>query len=63
VLLVRPFDPVVFERTTRQDGLIYAAFTQVAADLLTSPGRSPQEAEALINWMKENEDVWRQGAR
>lgn len=26
---------------------------------LTIPGRGPTEAEALMQWMKENEDAWR----
>ena len=59
VLLVEPFDPVVFERTIHVDGIIYAAVTQVAADLLTSPGRGPQEAEWVLEWMGEHEDAWR----
>jgi hypothetical protein len=59
VLLVEPFDPVVFERTTQVDGIIYAAITQVAADLLTSSGRGPEEAEWILEWMEEHEDAWR----
>jgi hypothetical protein len=59
VALVRPFDRVVTERTSQRDGLTVAALTQVAADLLTSPGRGPNEAEALMTWMRENESVWR----
>jgi len=59
VLLVEPFDPVVFDRTIARDGLVLANPSQVAADLLTSPGRGPAEAEALLAWMKEHEDDWR----
>jgi hypothetical protein len=59
VLVAEPFDPVVFERTSRRDGVVYAALSQVAADLLTGPGRSPQEGEALIEWMKIHEPAWR----
>lgn len=59
VLLVEPFDEVVFERTLVRDDLVTAAPTQVAADLLTGPGREPSEGEELIDWMKGNEDVWR----
>jgi hypothetical protein len=29
------------------------------ADLLTSPGRGRNEAEALIEWMRKNERAWR----
>ena len=65
VWLLEPFDDVVFERTqtipaSQQGELVVAAApTQVAADLLTSPGRGPQEGEALIDKMKGTEDVWR----
>jgi len=59
VLLVEPFDRVVFERTLLRDGLTTAAPTQVAVDLLTGPGREPSEGEELIEWMRENADVWR----
>jgi uncharacterized protein with HEPN domain len=30
-----------------------------ASDIMTSPGRAPNEAEALIEWMRQNEDAWR----
>jgi hypothetical protein len=60
VLLVEPFSPVLMQRAETRDGLRCAASSQVAADLLTSPGRGPAEGEALIAWMRENEDAWRQ---
>lgn len=63
VLLAQPFDPVVFDRTTVEQGLTYAALSQVAVDLMTGPGRSPAEGEALLNWMGENEDKWRSSIR
>jgi hypothetical protein len=59
VILLEPFDPVAFERATRREGLNCAAYSQVAADLLTSPGRGPAEGEELIRWMGENESAWR----
>lgn len=59
VMLVRPLDPVAFERTWTEDGVQYAALSQVAADLLTSPGRAPAEGEELLAWMKKNPDAWR----
>lgn len=48
VLLIEPADPVVFERTHVRDGLTYVAASQLAADLLASPGRGDAEAEAVI---------------
>jgi hypothetical protein len=59
VLLVEPFDDVVFDRTQRRDELVTVAPTQLAADLLTGPGREPSEGEELLAWMKANEDAWR----
>jgi hypothetical protein len=59
VLLVEPIDDLVFEGAREDQGLWYAAPSQVAADLLTSPGRGPAEGEALLEWMKGNEEVWR----
>ena len=59
VLIGQPFDPVVFDRTEQDNGITYARVTQVAADLMTGPGRGPAEAEGLIEWMEVNEDVWR----
>lgn len=59
VLLVEPFDSVVFERTVLDEGLRYVSPSQAVADLLTSSGRGPEEAEALIEWMLSNEEAWR----
>jgi hypothetical protein len=59
VLLVRPFDPVVFERAEYDDGIIFARVTQTLLDLMTGPGRGPAEAEALLEWMRDNEDAWK----
>ncbi len=62
VILAEPFDPVVYERRREQEGVSYAALSQNAADLLTSPGRGPSEAEELMDWMEKNEDVWQERA-
>ena len=59
VLLVRPFDPVVFERAEHDDGITFARVTQVLLDLMTGPGRGPAEAEALLEWMRNHEDLWK----
>lgn len=59
VALLTPFDDVVYERTSESDGITIAALSQVAADLMTSPGRGPNEAEALMEWMRDNEEIWR----
>ena len=59
VLLIEPGDEGLFEGAARRDRVWYAAPSQVAADLLTSPGRGPAEGEELINWMLANEQAWR----
>lgn len=59
VAILTPFDDIVFERTTTKGGVTVAALSQVAADLLTSSGRGPNEAEALMDWMQQNECAWR----
>jgi len=59
VILAEPFDPVVYERTWQKGGVTYASPSQVVVDLLSSPGRGPNEAEELLRWMNENEDAWR----
>jgi len=59
VLLLEPFDPVVYERSRQESGLTVVAVTQCAVDLLTGTGREPAEAESLLSWMAENEDAWR----
>ena len=59
VMLIEPEDDWVFEGSALRNGLNAVAVSQAAADLLTSPGRGPAEAEALIVWMRENERAWR----
>lgn len=59
VLLAEPASAVVFDRGSDVDGVMYAAPSQVAVDLLTGPGRSPAEGQALLDWMESNEPAWR----
>jgi hypothetical protein len=60
VMLAEPALDVVFERClTNKEGVVVAAPTQVAVDLMTGPGRSPNEAEELLDWMRRNEQSWR----
>lgn len=51
VMLLGPFDPVVFERTWKDRSTTFVAPSQAAVDLLTGPGRAPAEAEAILEWM------------
>lgn len=48
VLLAEPYDDAVFNATWERDGVRYVALAQLAADLLTSPGRAPAEGEQLL---------------
>jgi hypothetical protein len=59
VLLIEPSDDGAFEGAVEREGIWYAALSQVAADLLTSPGRGPSEGEELIGWMQAHEASWR----
>jgi len=59
VALLTPFDPVVWEQASLVDDVTYVAPSQAAADCLTGNGRMPAEGEALLQWMTENERLWR----
>lgn len=59
VLLALPVSDVVFHRSSTLDGVVYAAPSQVAVDLLTGPGRNPSEGRELLEWMESNEPAWR----
>ncbi len=59
VMLLEPRDEGVLTGAAVRDGVSYAAPSQAAADLLTSPGRGPAEGEELIAWMQANEEAWR----
>lgn len=59
VMLLETDDDSVFDGAVPRDGVWYASLIQVVLDSLTSPGRAPQEGEALIDWMKTNEERWR----
>ncbi len=55
VLLLEPFDPVVFDRTRKRPapgapdvGLVVVSEAQAYVDLATGPGRASSEAEALL---------------
>jgi hypothetical protein len=59
VVLLRPFDSVVWERIVESNGVRYVAPSQAAADCLTGNGRMPAEGEALTQWLLANEADWR----
>ncbi|MGH2987943.1 MAG: type IV toxin-antitoxin system AbiEi family antitoxin [Solirubrobacterales bacterium] len=57
--LLRPFDPIVWARTSEDQGLRFVAAPQIAVDCLTGTGRMPNEGDALLKWMSEDESRWR----
>jgi hypothetical protein len=71
VWLLQPFDDVVFERARQrvvaagdsQTTLTIVSHPQAVVDLLSSPGRGPQEAESLLEKMKTTLEEWQRGAR
>lgn len=58
VLVMRPYDEVVYAKSRVVDGIRLAAPAQVAADLLTGPGRSSEEAEQLMAVLAAGEPGW-----
>lgn len=59
IALLTPFDPVVWERTSTEDGITYVAPSQAAVDCLTGNGRMPAEGDAVVRWMTDHEGAWR----
>lgn len=55
MVILKPFDPVVFDLTQTEGNLRYAAPSQVAVDCLAGNGRMPAEGEALLEWMTTNQ--------
>ncbi len=58
LLAVGDYD-VAFARTVEADELTFAAPSKTVVDLLTAPGRSPAEVQALLEWMQTHEPDWR----
>jgi hypothetical protein len=60
VAIVRPenYGPF-FNSRLDKTGVNVAAPSQVAIDCLSGNGRMPSEGEALIEWMQQNEKIWR----
>ena len=62
VVLLDPYDPVVWKRNEVMDCMTFVPDSQAAADTLTGTGRMPAEGQALVEWMLGNEPVWRVGS-
>jgi hypothetical protein len=59
LLVIDPADDAPFARTSQRDGLRIASLAQIAVDLLSGPGRNPEEGLALLEWMRRDEPEWR----
>jgi hypothetical protein len=59
VILVEPKSKFPFFGAWEEEQIAYAPLCQVAADLMTSPGRGPNEADALLVWMEAHPEEWR----
>jgi hypothetical protein len=57
-VLLEPFDEVVLRGAQESGGHHFTAPSQTVADLLTSPGRGPQEAEQLIETLADQDEEW-----
>jgi len=58
VVIARPYDQIVFKRTTTTGNITYVSPVQAAIDCLTGPGRMPAQGEALIKWMTDKPSRW-----
>lgn len=58
VVLVEPFDAVVYRGAKVKDRLSFAAPSQVVVDLLTGPGRAPEEGASLIEVLAGKDEGW-----
>jgi len=59
VILIKPHDPTLLSRVSRIDGMPVAPLPLVLADLLTLPGRYPQQAKALVDALAKTDPAWR----
>lgn len=58
VLLVEPFDEVVYRDATIRDRRRYVSPSQAIVDLLTGPGRSPEEGAQLLDVLGRDDQGW-----
>lgn len=58
VVLIEPFDDVVYRASRQHDGLVYTSPSQTAADLLTSIDRQPEEGDQLLAVLATQDKDW-----
>lgn len=59
VILMTPQDPTILNTECVRGGIPVAPLPVVLADLLTLPGRYPQQAEALMDALAKTDPAWR----
>jgi hypothetical protein len=60
VILFQPPDNTPLLRTQQVDGIEAVGYSQLVLDCLSGPGRMPAEGEAVLEWMDNNVEAWRQ---
>jgi hypothetical protein len=58
VVTALAYDPIVFERTWKEENIVYASIAQIVIDCMTGFGRMPAEADALVDWMQRRAPRW-----
>jgi len=59
VMLAYPDSDGPFQRTTEFEGMRIVSAPQTYRDLMSGPGRNPEEAKNLLDWMVQNDGIWR----
>lgn len=59
VRLIVPTAAGEMERSCSENGIVWVGLSQLVMDCMAGPGRMPQEGEAVLDWMTENEPEWR----
>ncbi|MDR0435525.1 MAG: hypothetical protein LBH11_01960 [Propionibacteriaceae bacterium] len=59
VILIQPQDPAIIDDPMRKKDIPVAPLPLVLADLLTLPGRYPQQAEALMDALAKTDPAWK----
>jgi hypothetical protein len=59
VVVLHPEDSSQLDRPRMVDGVQHIGLSQLVMDCLTGPGRLPEEAEAVLDWMIKHELEWR----
>ena len=58
VVTALPYDRIVFDRTWKEDNIVYASLAQIVMDCITGFGRMPAQADALLDWMQRRTPRW-----